>query len=157
MRNIRATGNGCADTSEVTRAEPLEWVINNNVTNLKKVKTENSHHTLKNLGFLNSFLIPLHHFLNNMWILNISTAQGHRFSLFWSKTEGLPFKGSHNTGVLRYKIWKLEQKNRKCVRIDKMPDLNVTRGLEALTRMLFLWLLRPTGYPLCHGAVRVRP
>lgn len=80
MRNIRATGNGCADIPEVTRAEKLEWVINNNV-NLKKVKTENSHHTLKNLGFLNSFFIPLHHFLKNMWILNISTAQGHRFSL----------------------------------------------------------------------------
>lgn len=106
-RNIRATGNGCADTPEVTRAEKLEWVINNNV-NLKKVKTENSHHTLKNLGFLNSFFILLHHFLKNMWILNISTAQGHRFSLFWSKTEGLPFKGSRNTGVLQYKIWKLE-------------------------------------------------
>ena len=108
MRNIRATGNGCADTSEVTRAEPLEWVINNNVKNLKKVKTENGHHTPKNLGFLNSFFIPLHHFLKNMWILNISTAQGHRFSLFWSKTEGLPFKGSFNSGILRYKIWKLE-------------------------------------------------
>lgn len=38
VRNIRAAGNGCADTPEFTRAEPLECVINNSVTKLKKWK-----------------------------------------------------------------------------------------------------------------------
>lgn len=73
------------------------------------MKTEKSHHPLKNLGFLNSFFIPLHYFLKNTWILNISTAQGIDFLFFDLRLRVYPLKiATTVTGVLRYKIWKLE-------------------------------------------------